>query len=131
MVSGLFHLMSLHQPQCDKANNTSLIKRYFPRSDYVAHQENLVQHERDFEVVEIQRVFEACTPAQLAKKGLAVLGLTVAGMKTGAGGKRYFDHHLVKARSLFAHCAWETRAFVNNQQRDALLTHHYFTSLKV
>jgi hypothetical protein len=39
--------------------------------------------------VEIQRVFEACTPAQLAKKGLAVLGLTVAGMKTGAGGKRY------------------------------------------
>ncbi|KAG0273740.1 hypothetical protein BGZ95_010469 [Linnemannia exigua] len=55
---------------------------------FLAHQEKLVQYERDFEVVEIQRVFEACTPAQLAKKGLAVLGLTVAGMKTGAGGKR-------------------------------------------
>lgn len=47
-----------------------------------------MQAERDFELLEIQRVFEACTPAQLAKKGLAVLGLTVVGMKTGAGGKR-------------------------------------------
>lgn len=47
-----------------------------------------MQAERDFELLEIQRVFAACTPAQLAKKGLAVLGLTVVGMKTGAGGKR-------------------------------------------
>ncbi|KAF9951459.1 hypothetical protein BGZ70_000987 [Mortierella alpina] len=54
---------------------------------FLSHQEKLVQAERDFEVLEIQRVFEACTPAQLAKKGLAVLGLTVVGMKTGAGGK--------------------------------------------
>ncbi|KAG0096892.1 hypothetical protein BGZ93_003805 [Podila epicladia] len=55
---------------------------------FLAHQEKLVQAERDFELLEIQRVFAACTPAQLAKKGLAVLGLTVVGMKTGAGGKR-------------------------------------------
>ncbi|KAG9070124.1 hypothetical protein KI688_009456 [Linnemannia hyalina] len=66
---------------------------------FLAHQEKLVQYERDFEVVEIQRVFEACTPAQLAKKGLAVLGLTVAGMKTGAGGKSLVDLELSNATS--------------------------------
>ncbi|KAG0210152.1 hypothetical protein BGX33_005109 [Mortierella sp. NVP41] len=66
---------------------------------FLAHQEKLVQYERDFEVVEIQRIFEACTPAQLAKKGLAVLGLTVAGMKTGAGGKSLVDLELSNATS--------------------------------
>ncbi|KAG0203993.1 hypothetical protein BGX28_003921 [Mortierella sp. GBA30] len=64
---------------------------------FFAHQERLVQAERDFEVLEIQRVFEACTPAQLAKKGLAVLGLTVVGMKTGAGGKSLVDLELSNA----------------------------------
>ncbi|KAF9188374.1 hypothetical protein BGZ51_000620 [Haplosporangium sp. Z 767] len=66
---------------------------------FLAHQEKLVQAERDFEVQEIQRVFEACTPAQLAKKGLAVLGLTVVGMKTGAGGKSLVDLELSNATS--------------------------------
>ncbi|KAF9355594.1 hypothetical protein BGX26_006371 [Mortierella sp. AD094] len=66
---------------------------------FLAHQEKLVQAERDFEVLEIQRVFEACTPAQLAKKGLAVLGLTVVGMKTGAGGKSLVDLELSNATS--------------------------------
>ncbi|KAF9580370.1 hypothetical protein BGW38_003017, partial [Lunasporangiospora selenospora] len=49
------------------------------------HQEMLVQAERDFELLEIDRIFASCTPAQLARKGLAILGLTVVGMKTGAG----------------------------------------------
>ncbi|KAF9321637.1 hypothetical protein BG003_000520 [Podila horticola] len=66
---------------------------------FLAHQEKLVQAERDFELLEIQRVFEACTPAQLAKKGLAVLGLTVVGMKTGAGGKSLVDLELSNATS--------------------------------
>ncbi|KAF9111646.1 hypothetical protein BGX27_004626 [Mortierella sp. AM989] len=67
---------------------------------FLAHQGSLVQAERDFEVLEIQRVFEACTPAQLAKKGLAVLGLTVVGMKTGAGGKSLVDLELSNATSI-------------------------------
>ncbi|KAF9433427.1 hypothetical protein BGZ76_009475 [Entomortierella beljakovae] len=67
---------------------------------FLAHQEKLVQVERDFEVQEIQRVFEACTPAQLAKKGLAILGLTVVGMKTGAGGKSLVDLELSNATSI-------------------------------
>ncbi|KAI7820552.1 P-loop containing nucleoside triphosphate hydrolase protein [Gamsiella multidivaricata] len=66
---------------------------------FLSHQEKLVQAERDFEVQEIQRVFEACTPAQLAKRGLAVLGLTVVGMKTGAGGKSLVDLELSNATS--------------------------------
>ncbi|KAG0301480.1 hypothetical protein BGZ98_008302 [Dissophora globulifera] len=66
---------------------------------FLTHQEKLVQAERDYEVQEIQRVFEACTPAQLAKKGLAVLGLTVVGMKTGAGGKSLVDLELSNATS--------------------------------
>ncbi|KAG0041009.1 hypothetical protein BGZ82_003620 [Podila clonocystis] len=66
---------------------------------FLAHQEKLVQAERDFELLEIQRVFAACTPAQLAKKGLAVLGLTVVGMKTGAGGKSLVDLELSNATS--------------------------------
>ncbi|KAF9984009.1 hypothetical protein BGZ75_004412 [Mortierella antarctica] len=66
---------------------------------FLSHQEKLVQAERDFEVLEIQRVFEACTPAQLSKKGLAVLGLTVVGMKTGAGGKSLVDLELSNATS--------------------------------
>ncbi|KAG0369085.1 hypothetical protein BGX24_002558 [Mortierella sp. AD032] len=69
---------------------------------FLAHQEKLVQYERDFEVVEIQRVFEACTPAQLAKKGLAVLGLTVASMKTGAGD-----------------CGWEILLHWRNMEQEA------------
>ncbi|KAI8596140.1 P-loop containing nucleoside triphosphate hydrolase protein [Dissophora ornata] len=66
---------------------------------FLSHQEKLVQAERDYEVQEIQRVFEACTPAQLAKKGLAVLGLAVVGMKTGAGGKSLVDLELSNATS--------------------------------
>ncbi|KAF8972864.1 hypothetical protein BGZ46_010001 [Entomortierella lignicola] len=66
---------------------------------FLAHQEKLVQAERDFEVLEIQRIFEACTPSQLAKKGLAILGLTVVSMKTGAGGKSLVDLELSNATS--------------------------------
>ncbi|KAF9354342.1 hypothetical protein BGX34_011094 [Mortierella sp. NVP85] len=66
---------------------------------FLLHQEKLVQAERDFEVQEIQRVFEACTPAQLARKGLAILGLAVVGLKTGAGGKSLVDLELSNATS--------------------------------
>ncbi|ORZ15998.1 P-loop containing nucleoside triphosphate hydrolase protein [Lobosporangium transversale] len=66
---------------------------------FFAHQEKLVQEERDFELLEIQRIFEACTPAQLAKKGLALLGLTVVNIKTGAGGKSLVDLELSHATS--------------------------------
>ncbi|KAF9418408.1 hypothetical protein BGZ94_009704 [Podila epigama] len=66
---------------------------------FLSHQEKLVQAERDFELLETQRIFAACTPVQLAKKGLAVLGLTVVGMKTGAGGKRYLHLELSNATS--------------------------------
>jgi len=46
-------------------------------------------------MLEVQRIFSVCTPSQLAKRGLAVLNLTVVAMRTGAGGKRSVskDHH--------------------------------------
>ncbi|GJJ73423.1 hypothetical protein EMPS_05781 [Entomortierella parvispora] len=66
---------------------------------FLSHQELLVQHERDFEMLEVQRIFSVCTPSQLAKRGLAVLNLTVVGMRTGAGGKSLVDLELSNATS--------------------------------
>ncbi|KAF9922703.1 hypothetical protein FBU30_007160 [Linnemannia zychae] len=88
---------NLHGPRTPKALKPVNALQRLQRVK--AHQEKLVQYERDFEVVEIQRVFEACTPAQLAKKGLAILGLTVVGMKTGAGGRSLVDLELSNVTS--------------------------------
>ncbi|KAF9973542.1 hypothetical protein BGZ73_003205 [Actinomortierella ambigua] len=67
---------------------------------FIAHQEKLVTAERDFELVETQHIYAGCTPAQLSKRGYAVLGLTVVSLKTGAGGKSLLDLELSNATSV-------------------------------
>lgn len=56
---------------------------------FIDSQLDLVANERKLEVEETARLLSACSPAQLQKRGVALVGLRIASMRTGLGGKRY------------------------------------------
>lgn len=55
---------------------------------FVDSQIELVAKERKLEVEDTARLLSACSPAQLQKRGVALVALRVASMRTGMGGKR-------------------------------------------
>jgi DNA polymerase alpha-associated DNA helicase A len=56
---------------------------------FIAHQIDLVEAERKIDVEDTQKLLSAYAPIQLQRRGVALVGLKVTGMRTGLGGKRY------------------------------------------
>jgi DNA polymerase alpha-associated DNA helicase A len=55
---------------------------------FIESQIDLVANERKLEVEETARLLSACSPAQLQKRGVALVALRITSMRTGLGGKR-------------------------------------------
>ncbi|KAG2173383.1 hypothetical protein INT44_008735 [Umbelopsis vinacea] len=63
---------------------------------FIDSQLDLVANERKLEVEETTRLLSACSPAQLQKRGVALVGLRIASMRTGLGGKSLLDLELAQ-----------------------------------
>ncbi|KAK4519577.1 Amino acid transporter [Mucor velutinosus] len=61
---------------------------------FVAHQIQLVETERKIDVEDTQKLLSAYAPIQLQRRGVALVGLKVTGMRTGLGGKSLIDLEL-------------------------------------
>ncbi|GAN10114.1 DNA helicase protein [Mucor ambiguus] len=61
---------------------------------FIAHQIQLVETERKIDVEDTQRLLSAYAPIQLQRRGVALVGLKVTGMRTGLGGKSLIDLEL-------------------------------------
>ncbi|KAI9024494.1 hypothetical protein CLU79DRAFT_109557 [Phycomyces nitens] len=61
---------------------------------FIDHQISLVQKEKTIDVEETSRLLSTYSPLQLQKRGLALIGLKVTGMRTGLGGKSLIDLEL-------------------------------------
>ncbi|CAO3635804.1 unnamed protein product [Cunninghamella blakesleeana] len=62
--------------------------------EFINHQITLVQEEKRIDVEDTQKLLSTFTPSQLQKRGVALLGLRVTGMRTGLGGKSLVDLEL-------------------------------------
>ena len=56
---------------------------------FISRQRDLIIKERDAEIEQSALLLTNCGPKLLEQKGLAILGLGVAGINIGLGGKRY------------------------------------------
>ena len=56
---------------------------------FIDRQRDLIIRERDAEIEQSALLLTNCGPKLLEQKGLAILGLGVAGINIGLGGKRY------------------------------------------
>ena len=63
-------------------------KRLDP-SEFASNQLKLLEKERLAEVAEISDAITTFSPSQLQVRGLAVLNLTIASLRTGLGGKTW------------------------------------------
>ncbi|KAL9554296.1 hypothetical protein MBANPS3_002874 [Mucor bainieri] len=61
---------------------------------FIAHQIQLVETERKIDVEDTQKLLSAYAPIQLQRRGVALVGLKVTGMRTGLGGKSLIDLEL-------------------------------------
>ncbi|CAO3620166.1 unnamed protein product [Mucor fragilis] len=61
---------------------------------FIAHQVQLVETERKIDVEDTQKLLSAYAPIQLQRRGVALVGLKVTGMRTGLGGKSLIDLEL-------------------------------------
>ncbi|KAL0096521.1 hypothetical protein J3Q64DRAFT_1692963 [Phycomyces blakesleeanus] len=61
---------------------------------FIDHQISLIQQEKTIDVEETSKLLSTYTPLQLQKRGLALIGLKVTGMRTGLGGKSLIDLEL-------------------------------------
>ena len=56
-------------------------------TEFASNQLKLLEKERLAEVAEVSNAITTFSPAQLQVRGLAVLNLTIASLRTGLGGK--------------------------------------------
>ncbi|KAM3579924.1 hypothetical protein VKS41_007642 [Umbelopsis sp. WA50703] len=63
---------------------------------FIDSQIELVAQERKLEVEDTARLLSACSPAQLQKRGVALVALRVASMRTGLGGKSLLELELAQ-----------------------------------
>ncbi|KAJ2958002.1 hypothetical protein NQZ79_g6351 [Umbelopsis isabellina] len=63
---------------------------------FIDSQIELVAKERKLEVEDTARLLSACSPAQLQKRGVALVALRVASMRTGMGGKSLLELELAQ-----------------------------------
>ncbi|CAO3677519.1 unnamed protein product [Umbelopsis vinacea] len=63
---------------------------------FIESQIDLVANERKLEVEETARLLSACSPAQLQKRGVALVALRITSMRTGLGGKSLLDLELAQ-----------------------------------
>ena len=65
-------------------------------ADFASNQLKLLEKERLAEVAEVSDAITTFSPMQLQVRGLAVLNLAIASVRTGLGGKTYRSesHHL-------------------------------------
>ncbi|KAI9493302.1 P-loop containing nucleoside triphosphate hydrolase protein [Zychaea mexicana] len=62
--------------------------------EFINHQINLVEKEKQVDVEDTLKMLSSFTPVQLQKRGVALIGLKVTGMRTGLGGKSLIDLEL-------------------------------------
>ncbi|KAL7324983.1 hypothetical protein PS15p_210092 [Mucor circinelloides] len=67
---------------------------------FIAHQIQLVETERKIDVEDTQKLLSAYAPIQLQRRGVALVGLKVTGMRTGLGGKSLIDLELANPSML-------------------------------
>ncbi|GAB5588111.1 hypothetical protein Unana1_03011 [Umbelopsis nana] len=65
-------------------------------NEFIDSQIHLIANERKLEVEETARLLSACSPAQLQKRGVALVGLRITSMRTGLGGKSLLDLELAQ-----------------------------------
>ncbi|KAI8646939.1 P-loop containing nucleoside triphosphate hydrolase protein [Parasitella parasitica] len=61
---------------------------------FIAHQIKLVETERKIDVEDTLKLLSAYAPIQLQRRGVALVGLKVTGIRTGLGGKSLVDLEL-------------------------------------
>ncbi|KAF7722103.1 hypothetical protein EC973_003683 [Apophysomyces ossiformis] len=61
---------------------------------FIDHHIKLVQKEKQVDVEDTAKLLSSYAPAQLQKRGVALIGLKVTGMRTGLGGKCLIDVEL-------------------------------------
>ncbi|KAI7894415.1 P-loop containing nucleoside triphosphate hydrolase protein [Mucor mucedo] len=67
---------------------------------FIAHQIELVETERKIDVEDTLKLLSAYAPIQLQRRGVALVGLKVTGMRTGLGGKSLIDLELANPNIL-------------------------------
>ncbi|KAG0170817.1 hypothetical protein DFQ28_001640 [Apophysomyces sp. BC1034] len=67
---------------------------------FIDHQIKLVQKEKQVDVEDTAKLLSSHAPAQLQKRGVALIGLKVTGMRTGLGGKCLIDVELANPSKL-------------------------------
>ncbi|KAG1461125.1 hypothetical protein G6F46_001085 [Rhizopus delemar] len=68
--------------------------------EFIAHQIELVETERKVDVEETVKLLSSYAPIQLQRRGIALVGLKVTGMRTGLGGKSLIDLELANPNIL-------------------------------
>lgn len=79
---------------------TPTLFQVFQMEKFIAHQIELVETERKIDVEETLKLLSAYAPNQLQKRGVALIGLKVTGMRTGLGGKSLVDLELANPNIL-------------------------------
>ncbi|PHZ10988.1 DNA helicase [Rhizopus microsporus ATCC 52813] len=67
---------------------------------FIAHQRELIETERKVDVEETIKLLSSYAPIQLQRRGIALVGLKITGMRTGLGGKSLIDLELANPNIL-------------------------------
>ncbi|CEG64601.1 hypothetical protein RMATCC62417_01544 [Rhizopus microsporus] len=67
---------------------------------FIAHQRELIEIERKVDVEETIKLLSSYAPIQLQRRGIALVGLKITGMRTGLGGKSLIDLELANPNIL-------------------------------
>ncbi|CEG77560.1 hypothetical protein RMATCC62417_12286 [Rhizopus microsporus] len=68
--------------------------------NFIAHQRKLIETERKVDVEETIKLLSSYAPIQLQRRGIALVGLKITGMRTGLGGKSLIDLELANPNIL-------------------------------